>query len=44
MSLGPEQIKVASRINARSMELIDAGRDDMAIMIRMAVITHISVW
>jgi hypothetical protein len=36
MGLSPEQVKTAARINARVMELIDAGLDDMAIMIRMA--------
>ena len=35
MSLSPEQVKTAARINARVMELIDAGLDDMEIMIRM---------
>ena len=35
MSLSPEQVKIAARINARVMELIDAGLDDMEIMIRM---------
>lgn len=34
MSLDPKQIKIAKRINARVMELMDAGWNEAAIMSR----------